>query len=123
MTPRLFYEPICKPRLVLFFLVVAFIRITGFFGMALGAGGRRLFRFVLFVELFVAAFAIFVQGFGVVFFYFLFFRKFFRGLFTLGCFAWYFVALDAFLDVVALFERGQRFAVLIMMAFAASIFV
>lgn len=42
--------------------------------MTLGAGDRRLFGFILFIEGLVAALAVFMNGFGVVFhFYFLLF--------------------------------------------------
>ena len=41
--------------------------------MALGAGGRSFFGFILFIELFVATLAVCVQRFGMVFFYFFLF--------------------------------------------------
>ena len=73
------------------------------FGMALGAGGRCLFGFVLFIELFVASLAVFMQCFGVVLCNFFFFGKLLFRLFPLGCFGRRFVALDAFLNIVAVF--------------------
>lgn len=91
--------------------------------MALGAGGRSLFGFILLVEFFVTVLAVCMHRFSLILFYFFLFGKFFLGFFTFRGFAGKFVALDAPFDVVALFEIGQRFAVFIMMAFAASIFV
>ena len=71
--------------------------------MALGAGGRRFFRFILFIELFVAILAIGVQRFGVVFLYFFLFGKLLCRIFALGRFSRCFVTLDAFLNVIAVF--------------------
>ena len=108
---------------IFFFLFLVFFFFTGFFSMTLGAGGRSFFGFILLVEFFVTVLAIGVHRLGLILFYFFLFGKFFLGLFTLGRFAGYFVALDAFFNVVALFEIGQRFAVFIMMAFATAIFI
>ena len=91
--------------------------------MTLGAGGRSLFGFILLVEFSVAILAVGVHGLSLIFFYFFFFGKFFLGLFTFGCLSRYFVALDASFNIVALFEIGQGFALVVMVAFAASIFV
>ena len=74
--------------------------------MALGAGGRSLLGLILFVELLVAILAVCVKCFGVIFFNFFLFGKLFLGLFTFGCLAWNFVALDAFFNVVAFFKVG-----------------
>ena len=108
---------------IFFFLFLVFFFFTGFFSMTLGAGGRSLFGFILLVEFFVTVLAVCMQRLGMIFFYFFLFGKFFLGFLPLGRFAGYFVALDAFFNVVALFEIGQRFAVLIMVAFAAAIFI
>ena len=74
-----------------------------FFGMALGASGRGLFGFILFIEFFVASLAVCVQRLGVILGNFFFFGKLLFSLFALGSFTWYFVAFDAFLDIVAVF--------------------
>ena len=71
--------------------------------MAFGAGGRRFFGLILFIELFVAILAVCVQCFGVVLFYFFLFGKFFLRFLTFGRFCRRFVALDAFLNIVAVF--------------------
>ncbi len=78
--------------------------------MALGAGGWRFFGLILFIELFVACTAIIMNGFCMVFklhflslrfFYFLFPPFFFE---LLWHFARYFMALDAFLNIIAVFQ-------------------
>ena len=71
--------------------------------MALGAGCRRLFWFILFVELFVAALAIRMQGFRVIFFDFFLLRKLFLGFLAFGGLRRSFVAFNTFLNIVPVF--------------------
>ena len=76
--------------------------------MTLGAGGRRFLGLIFFIELLVAAPAVVVKGFGVILelhfflfgaFHFLFAPLIFK---IFGDFTGLFVALDAFLNRVAL---------------------
>ena len=92
--------------LLIFLIFLVLIFIARLFGMTLGAGGRSLFGLILFVEFLVATFAVRVKCFGLILFDFFLFGKLFLGLLTFGCLAWYFVALDASFNVVALFKVG-----------------
>jgi hypothetical protein len=94
--------------------------------MALAAGRRSSLGFILFVPLFMAADAVFMQRFHVVFKFKLFhlvFFEFFGAPFlfnVLGHFAGLFVACHAGLDVVAFLEIGQGLPLVIVMAVAAA---
>ena len=71
--------------------------------MALGTGCRCLFGLILFVEILVAALAVLMQGFRMIFLYFFFFGKLLFGFLALGSFPGFFVAFDALLYIVPVF--------------------
>jgi len=89
--------------------------------MALAAGGRRLFGFILLVEVLVATLAVIMQGLGLVG-QALFFVQLGR-FFALGPFARDFVAVNAFLHLVVTGQIGQRLVILVVVALAAAVFV
>ena len=102
------------------FLITLFVLFS--FRMALGAGCRRFFRLIFFVESFVTFSAVHVKRLGMIFQLLLFGQLLFA-FFRFWRFIRNLVALDTLLNRIALFQVRKGLVIFVVMTDAAAFLV